>query len=232
MDVYMTGWKLGLKAIAIYRDGSKRMQPLTTSVEKEKKEEFKPVRRPLPDERQAITHKFSVAGHKGYVTVGMYEDGTPGELFLVMSKEGSTISGMMDGFATAISMALQYGVPLEVLVNKFAHTRFEPSGFTNNPDIRMAKSILDYIFRWLALKFLRPEDQPSVLTPSKQKSLNGLHDAKLEALEETMRSIHENEQQVFQAQSDAPPCSVCGAIMVRNGSCYKCLNCGTTSGCS
>jgi ribonucleoside-diphosphate reductase alpha chain len=209
---------------------------LTTSdkkkTEDEVQPEFKPVRRPLPDERRSITHKFSVAGHKGYVTVGMYGDGSPGELFLVMSKEGSTISGMMDGFATAISLALQYGVPLEVLVNKFAHTRFEPSGFTNNPEIRMAKSILDYIFRWLALKFMTPEDQPSVLTPTSPKSLNGVHQAHLDELEQTIQTIQENERQVFQAQSDAPPCSICGAIMVRNGSCYKCLNCGTTSGCS
>lgn len=235
-DIYIEAWKLGLKAIAIYRDGSKQMQPLTTrdkkAEERESRPEFKPIRRPLPDERQSITHKFSVAGHKGYVTVGMYEDGTPGELFLVMSKEGSTISGMMDGFATAISLALQYGVPLDVLVNKFAHTRFEPSGFTNNPQIRMAKSILDYIFRWLALKFMNPEDQPSVLTPTTEKPLNGVHQAQLDELEQTMLAVQENERQVFQAQSDAPPCSICGAIMVRNGSCYKCLNCGTTSGCS
>lgn len=234
MEIYTTAWKLGLKAIAIYRDGSKRVQPLTTSNKKEKKEEFKPVRRRLPDERQAITHKFSVGGHEGYVTVGMYEDGKPGELFLVMSKEGSTISGLMDGFATAISLALQYGVPLEVLVNKFAHARFEPSGFTNNPEIRMAKSILDYIFRWLALKFMKPEDRPNVLTPPK-KTLNGSHFDDPEALKEVqsrMNQVAEQERQVFQAQADAPACSVCGVLMVRNGSCYKCLNCGTTSGCS
>jgi ribonucleoside-diphosphate reductase alpha chain len=243
-QIYTTAWELGLKAIAIYRDGSKQMQPLTTSDnKKEEKAEYKPVRHPLPDERQSITHKFSVGGHKGYVTVGMYEDGTPGELFLVMSKEGSTISGMMDGFATAISMALQYGVPLEVLVNKFAHSRFEPSGFTNNPQIRMAKSILDYIFRWLALKFLNPEDRPSIVDQS-PPSLNG-HDQNGHDQPDTEEALtpeaearqlklwlKENEYQVFQAQSDAPPCSICGAIMVRNGSCYKCMNCGTTSGCS
>ncbi len=237
--IYMTGWEIGLKAIAIYRDGSKQMQPLTTSDTKKDREkaEFKPVRRSLPDERQSITHKFSVGGHKGYVTVGMYEDGSPGELFLVISKEGSTISGMMDGFATAISMALQYGVPLEVLVNKFAHMRFEPSGFTNNPQIRMAKSILDYIFRWLGLKFLKSEDRPSVLTQV-PPSLNGHDQPENDALTPEAEArqlkfwLKENESQVFQAQSDAPPCSICGAIMVRNGSCYKCLNCGTTSGCS
>ena len=151
MDAYVTAWKLGLKAVAIYRDGSKRMQPLTTSTTQAKAKpetvvEFKPVRRRLPDEREAMTKKFSVAGHKGYVTVGMYEDGTPGELFIVMSKEGSTISGLMDGFATAISLALQYGVPLHVLVNKFAHTRFEPAGFTGDKDIPIAKSIFGLHF--------------------------------------------------------------------------------------
>lgn len=233
MDVYIKAWKLGIKAVAIYRDGSKQMQPLTTSSEKEEKEGFHPVRRRLPDERQAITRKFSVAGHEGYVTVGMYEDGTPGELFIVMSKEGSTISGLMDGFATAISLAFQYGVPLEVLVNKFAHMRFEPSGFTGDREIPIAKSILDYIFRWLALKFTKPEDRPNVLT-SAQKSLssNGHAEAALELQAQMQLRVTETEHKVFQEQADAPPCSVCGALMVRNGTCYKCLNCGTTSGCS
>jgi ribonucleoside-diphosphate reductase alpha chain len=234
--IYFTAWQLGLKAVAIYRDGSKQVQPLTTRIKKQEQgeQEFHPVRRRLPNERQAITHKFSVGGHEGYVTVGMYEDGSPGELFLVMSKEGSTISGLMDGFATAVSLALQYGVPLEVLVNKFAHTRFEPSGFTGNKEIPMAKSILDYIFRWMALKFMKPEDRPNVLTPT-NKPLNGSHDDDPRTLKETqsrLSQVEEKERQVFQAQSDAPPCSVCGALMVRNGSCYKCLNCGTTSGCS
>jgi ribonucleoside-diphosphate reductase alpha chain len=234
-DIYFTAWRLGLKSVAIYRDGSKQVQPLTTKSKEQKEEEeseFHPVRRRLPSERQAITHKFSISGHEGYVTVGMYEDGSPGELFLVMSKEGSAISGLMDGFATAISLALQYGVPLEVLVNKFAHTRFEPSGFTGNKEIPMAKSILDYIFRWMALKFMKPEDRPNVLTPE-SKPLNGNHDAAPQSVQ-TDAQVRLNlvEHQVFQAQSDAPPCSVCGAIMVRNGSCYKCLNCGTTSGCS
>jgi ribonucleoside-diphosphate reductase alpha chain len=229
-DVYMAAWKLGVKAVAIYRDGSKQVQPLTTSEKKKKappredtsqkqeEQEFRPVRHRLPEERQAMTKKFSIAGHDGYVTVGMYEDGSPGEVFIVMSKEGSTISGLMDGFATAISMSLQYGVPLEVLVNKFAHMRFEPSGFTGDKNIPIAKSILDYIFRWLALKFLQPEDRPNVL-PSDSKPL-------------ATNGHAENEQRVFLEQADAPPCSVCGSIMVRNGTCYKCLNCGTTSGCS
>ncbi len=232
IDIYMTGWKLGIKAIAIYRDGSKMMQPLTTSGQKEQaEEECRAVhRRRMPEERHAITKKFSIAGHDGYVTAGMYEDGAPGELFIVMSKEGSTISGLMDGFATAISMALQYGVPLEVLVNKFAHMRFEPSGFTGDKNIPMAKSILDYIFRWLALKFLTPEERPNVLavTP-KSLSSNGHTEAALATL---TRRVADTESRVFKEQADAPPCSVCGAIMVRNGTCYKCLNCGTTSGCS
>src|SRR5512136_513084 len=145
-----------------------------------------------------------------------------------MSKEGSAISGLMDGFATAISLALQYGVPLEVLVNKFAHTRFEPSGFTGYKDIPMAKSILDYIFRWMALKFMKPEDRPNVLN-HETKPLNGNHSVEPQTGQTALNQV---ERQVFQAQSDAPPCSVCGAIMVRNGTCYKCLNCGTTSGCS
>ena len=223
-DIYFTAWRLGLKAVAIYRDGSKQVQPLTTSRTQKEEPAFRPVRRRLPEERQAITHKYSVGGHEGYVTVGMYEDRTPGELFLVMSKEGSTISGLMDGFATAVSLALQYGVPLEVFVNKFAHTRFEPAGFTNNRNIPLAKSVLDYIFRWLALKFSKPEDRPNVLTPE-PKALNGGPAVEAD-------TIQANERQVFQAQSDAPPCNVCGALMVRNGSCYKCLNCGSTSGCS
>ncbi len=236
-NAYIEAWKMGVKAVAIYRDGSKRMQPLTTSksqrkLEPEKIIEYKPVRRPLPNERAAITKKFSVAGHKGYVTVGMYEDNTPGELFIVMSKEGSTISGLMDGFATAISLALQYGVPLDVLVNKFAHMRFEPSGFTGDKEIPIAKSILDYIFRWLALKFQTPQDRPSVLPEPPSIAQNGHAEALSELQSKMEFQVAEAERRVFQQQADAPPCSVCGAIMVRSGTCYKCLNCGTTSGCS
>src|SRR5712692_3008558 len=175
MEVYLEGWRMGLKAIAIYRDGSKRSQPLNTALDSKKgvttevaatrevaAEPARAVRRKLPDERRAITHKFDIQGHEGYITVGIYEDGTPGEIFLVMSKEGSTISGLMDAFATSISLALQYGVPLEVLVKKFAHTRFEPSGFTKNPEIPIAKSITDYIFRWLASKFLDGTQQEAI----------------------------------------------------------------------
>ena len=166
MEAYIESWRLGAKAVSIYRDGSKRTQPLNTSKDKAQAEVEKvvasmgqPVRKRLPDERQSITHKFDIAGHEGYITVGLFEDGQPGELFLVMAKEGSTISGFADAFAQAISYALQYGVPLQVLVDKFSHARFEPSGMTRNPDIRFAKSIVDYIFRWLATKFLSNDAQ-------------------------------------------------------------------------
>jgi ribonucleoside-diphosphate reductase alpha chain len=155
-DAYMQSWKLGIKAVAIYRDGSKRTQPLSTSSDAMKaaaKEAPRAVRRKLPDERNAVTHKFSIAGQEGYFTVGLYEDGSPGEIFIKMSKEGSTISGLMDSFAVAVSMCLQYGVPLRVLVNKFSHSRFEPAGYTTNKDIPIAKSLMDYIFRWFDLKF-------------------------------------------------------------------------------
>jgi len=156
-DAYREGWRLGLKALAIYRDGSKEVQPLSTKRKAEKEAEktlSAPRRERLPDTRQSLTHKFSVSGHEGYITVGLYPDGRPGELFITMAKEGSTIGGLMDCFGTAVSMSLQYGVPLEVYVNKFSHTRFEPMGFTKNPDIRIAKSIVDYIFRWMGIKFL------------------------------------------------------------------------------
>src|SRR4029453_15628917 len=167
-QAYLESWRLGLKALAIYRDGSKRTQPLNTG-KGEVTSKISPVaaaatphRHRLPDERDAITHKFEIAGHQGYITVGKYEDGSPGEIFGGMAKEGTPISGLMDAFATVISMSLQYGVPLRVLVDKFAHMRFEPSGFTKNPDIPMAKSIMDYIFRWLATKFLDGEAQQEV----------------------------------------------------------------------
>ncbi len=246
MEVYMEGWRMGLKAIAIYRDNSKRSQPLNTALDSKKEkaaavvpasvETPRAVRRKLPDERRSITHKFDIQGHEGYITVGTYPDGRPGEIFLVMSKEGSTISGLMDAFATSISLALQYGVPLEVLVKKFAHTRFEPSGFTKNPEIPIAKSITDYIFRWLASKFLNKDQQDEV-------GLVRRDTAPLELLETPAPStpstasgpstIESGQPRIaFQGQEDAPACSDCGSIMVRNGTCYKCLNCGSTSGCS
>ncbi|MBI3312515.1 MAG: vitamin B12-dependent ribonucleotide reductase, partial [Candidatus Omnitrophica bacterium] len=228
MNAYTEAWRMGLKAIAIYRDGSKRVQPLSTGKGDDKKSQAptgEPYRRRLPDERQAVTHKFSLGGHEGYITVGMFEDGTPGEIFIVMSKEGSTLSGVMDSFATVVSLALQYGVPLKVLSDKFSHVRFEPSGVTNNADIRFAKSVVDYIFRWMALKFLPKEEAQEFAVTEAPKSAQPKSAANGNPLEQ-------HEKQTFVAQADAPVCVDCGSLMVRNGNCYKCLNCGTTSGCS
>ncbi len=239
-QAYVEAWKLGLKAIAVYRDGSKRTQPLSTKKDEGQKPKIpysgdekaaaastRVSRHRLSDERNAITHKFSISGHEGYITVGLYEDGNPGEIFITMSKEGSTISGLMDGFATAISLALQYGVPLKVLVDKFSHMRFEPSGFTNNKEVPIAKSVLDYIFRWMGLKFLPREDQPASVVVDSIAA-----EPKVEEKKGFNISLEQTEKKVFQEQSDAPPCHECGSIMIRSGSCYKCLNCGSTSGCS
>ncbi len=273
-EAYTQSWKLGLKAVAIYRDGCKRSQPLSTSKDDGKAGvdparaiaaaapvPAQAVRRRLPDERQAITHKFSIGGHDGYITVGMYEDGEPGEIFLVMAKEGSVVSGLMDCFATAVSLALQYGVPLNVLVDKFSHVRFEPSGFSNNPEIPIAKSIIDYIFRWLGSKFLSIDAQLKIgvhVKPEKVKSAaagGGKHQGGpngearhpagpvAAAISVTLASgptsidaaVRKDAGQVpfaFRPDEDSPPCPDCGSIMVRNGACYKCMNCGTTSGCS
>ena len=175
-NAYMEGWRLGLKALAVYRDGSKGVQPVSTKgdSEKGKKQVSAPRRERLPDTRKSITHKFSVSGHEGYITVGLYPDGRPGELFITMAKEGSTIGGLMDCFGTAISMSLQYGVPLKVYVNKFSHTRFEPMGHTKHPDIHIAKSIVDYIFRWMGLTFLPGFREASQGTPD---SFGELHNA-------------------------------------------------------
>jgi ribonucleoside-diphosphate reductase alpha chain len=220
---YLESWRLGLKAVAVYRDGCKRSQPLSTS-RQPAPDAARPLRRKLPDERRSITHKYSIAGHEGYITAGMYEDGKPGEIFLVMAKEGSTISGLMDAFATAISMALQYGVPLEALVEKFSHVRFEPSGFTKNPEVPYAKSITDYIFRWLAAKFLPPE--------AREDAAEGLADGGARPEAETPVTPRALPLPAFRSQADAPSCHYCGSIMTRNGSCYRCANCGSTSGCS
>ncbi len=229
-NTYIEAWRLGLKAIAIYRDGCKRTQPLNTSIDSlTSQAKQKAVRRRLPDEREAITHKFSIAGHEGYITVGLYEDGTPGEIFITMSKEGSTISGLMDAFATSVSMALQYGVPLRVLVEKFQHMRFEPSGFTGNRDIPIAKSVLDYMFRWLGRKFLPPEEQPRSPEENGEMAVGGSGTL---AKMPTAPTMETKEKEVYKMQADAPPCHDCGSIMVRSGTCYKCVNCGETSGCS
>ena len=226
-EAYIEAWRDGLKAIAIYRDGCKQTQPLNTgkSVEVAKLVEAKPTRRRLQNDCKSERHKFEIAGHEGYIHVGFYEDGSPGEIFIKMAKEGSTISGLMDTIATLTSMSLQYGVPLEVLVNKFAHVRFEPSGFTKNPEIPMAKSLTDYIFRFLGARHLSPEQRQEVgyaevVVPERTSAR-----AEVEA-------APRSNVVSFSPQADAPSCSDCGAIMVRNGSCYKCLNCGSTSGCS
>ena len=259
MQAYIQAWKLGAKAISIYRDGSKRTQPLNTSKgdDKGQNKAFSgqgataaspadvqatartPVRRKLPDERQAITHKFDIQGHEGYITVGLFEDGQPGEIFLVMAKEGSTISGFADAFAQAISYALQYGVPLQALVDKFSHVRFEPSGMTRNPEIRFAKSIVDYIFRWLASKFLSPEAQFHAGVNGRELDEHAGHTlmptgatSAVPAVGSGAAAAPPGPFSTIQNQEDAPPCSTCGSIMIRSGACYKCVNCGNTSGCA
>ncbi len=235
-ETYVEAWRLGLKAVAIYRDGCKRSQPLSLSQEtKEEKPALTGQRRKLPDERQAITHKFTVGGQEGYITVGLFEDGQPGEIFLVMAKEGSAISGLMDVFATSISIALQSGVPLRTLIRKFSHVRFEPSGFTSNKRIPMAKSTVDYIFRWLGSKFLEPDEQaalgilpdeiPDLGTEATAAEANAVPQVPLVLPDSGARP------ETFTNDQDAPGCFECGAIMVRNGACYHCTNCGSTSGC-
>jgi ribonucleoside-diphosphate reductase alpha chain len=184
----------------------------------------KAFRRRLPDERSAIVHHFSVGGQEGYLTVGLYEDGIPGEIFIRMAKEGSTVSGLMDCFATAVSLALQYGVPLQVLCNKFSHTRFEPSGWSGVKQIGYAKSLMDYILRWLAIKFLPKEELAAVGGSVVHEGGHELAPSAVLAHQVDMGQVGRN--------GDGPACQECGAIMVRNGSCYHCLNCGSTSGCS
>jgi ribonucleoside-diphosphate reductase alpha chain len=282
-DTYVQAWKMGLKCVAIYRDGSKRSQPLNTKktneggdktsapdnpvienrikelegvVAKLRSEAGKPLRRRLSDTRQALTHKFNIADHEGYLTVGLFEDGQPGELFITMAKEGSTIGGLMDSIGTLTSMAFQYGVPLEALVRKFAHQRFEPSGFTKNAEIRNASSITDYVFRWLALQFVpgyreslnvartQPElAMPGLLEEMKKKinrpvpELPISEDTDVLDVPETGNGnghVHSRLTLTssFQNQGDAPTCPTCGHVAVRNGACYKCLNCGESLGCS
>jgi ribonucleoside-diphosphate reductase alpha chain len=240
-QAYVDSWRMGAKAVSIYRDGSKRTQPLNTSKDavlaagrldaRGDQAAPQPKRRKLPDERAAITHKFDIAGHEGYITVGLFEDGQPGEIFLVMAKEGSTISGFADAFAQAISYALQYGVPLQDLVDKFSHVRFEPSGMTKNPDVRFAKSIVDYIFRWLASKFLSPDAQYRAGVNNREEPSDS-EQLPLPTPAPAPAPARTTGFAAIQAQEDAPPCSTCGSIMVRSGSCYKCTNCGTTSGCA
>jgi len=253
-DVYIQSWKLGLKALALYRDGSKSSQPLNTKREDEKEstEEqppvvvYKPRRRRLNDERQAVTHKFSIAGHEGYITVGLYEDGQPGEIFITMAKQGSVISGLMDAFATSISISLQYGVPVSTVVRKFVNSRFEPYGFTTNPQIRIAKSIVDYIAKYIALKFLSPSELVDIGIKSDSTSTSSQAPLEMEvsgpgqavpikvqdtaAPESADDDITNPEPMVA---SDAPPCPTCGSMTTKTGTCYTCLSCGsTTGGCS
>jgi ribonucleoside-diphosphate reductase alpha chain len=255
-EAYIESWKLGLKAVAIYRDNSKRSQPLSAAG---KKEEAKPAgaeavaakaapavvpaaeqqelftdrarRRKLQNERSSITHKFSIGGHEGYLTVGKYEDGTPGEIFIKMAKEGSTLSGIMDAFALSVSIALQYGVPLRAIVDKFVNSRFEPSGYTGNPEIRYAKSIVDYLGRWLGGKFIsRDYLDADVIEETAAPAAS----ASKSPVTATVSKVAEVElgTRPRAAIDDAPSCSECGMLMTPNGSCYKCANCGSTSGCS
>jgi ribonucleoside-diphosphate reductase alpha chain len=288
-DAYLEGWTLGLKALAIYRDGSKESQPVSTTTEEGKSQSSdkttvaasslgevptqldplaepptllsslpaaavtpQPRRQRLPDTRRSMTHKFDIQGHEGYLTVGFFDDGRPGELFITMAKEGSTVGGLMDVIGTLVSMGLQYGVPLEVFVNKFAHSRFEPAGFTRNPDIPIAKSITDYIFRWLGLQFVpgyreanAPKREPvedSTIPAAPVVKVNGHRKATAEDLahpEElqqvhpsTLDTLEEQQEQFAHFQSDAPACDNCGALTVRCGTCYRCFNCGNSMGCS
>jgi ribonucleoside-diphosphate reductase alpha chain len=270
MEAYLQAWKLGLKAVAVYRDGCKKSQPLSaagTSTALSKKEDAgsravqavideqdmhappRAIRHRLDDERMSITHKFNVGGHEGYITVGLYRDGSPGELFITMAKEGSTVSGLMDSFACAVSLALQHGVPLKLLCEKFAHTRFEPSGWTNNTDIGFAKSIMDYIFRWLQLRFLTGQQQllfenlrPKLAAGAQLPDAGDVNGASVSGGSGPLPTTTDQRSRgpVHAADAlaelidlgDAPTCHVCGSIMVRNGSCYKCMSCGSTSGCS
>jgi ribonucleoside-diphosphate reductase alpha chain len=288
-DTYVQAWKMGLKCVAIYRDGSKRSQPLNTKKTSEggdktssantsaleaRIKEFetevarlrietgKPLRRRLTDTRTAVTHKFDIAGHEGYMTVGLFGDHQPGELFITMAKEGSTIGGLMDSIGTLTSIALQYGVPLETLVRKFAHQRFEPSGFTKNPEIRNASSITDYVFRWLALQFIpgyreavavnraQPElAMPGLLEEEKKRvnrpvpELQLAEDTDVLEMKEPgngnghpkpgpVRAVKSLSDSIAHFQQDAPTCPSCGHVAVRNGACFKCLNCGESLGCS
>jgi len=265
MEAYLQAWKLGLKAVAVYRDGCKKSQPLSaagtktaeaagggaraTQVAEEENLNGPPraVRHKLQEERASITHKFNIGGHEGYITVGLYPDGSPGELFITMAKEGSTVSGLMDSFALTASIALQHGVPLKLLCEKFAHTRFEPSGWTNNPDIGFAKSIMDYIFRWLQLRFLTGQQQmlfdnfrPKLSASSQAPEIGDLNGGTSAVRRPEAGNREPGSGSIHAADAlssivdlgDAPTCSFCGSIMTRNGSCYRCMSCGSTSGCS
>jgi ribonucleoside-diphosphate reductase alpha chain len=252
------GWELGLKALAIYRDGSKTAQALRTDAQDEVEEETeapRPERRKMPRERESITHKFSIAGHEGYITAGKYEDGTVGEIFLTdIGKEGSTLRGMMNAFATAISIGLQYGVPLEVFVKKFSYMRFDPEGITSNPEIPFAKSMPDYIMRWLASRFIDDVDELEdlgILTPEvraqKEAQLamfsedtagptnggtgNGHGSAEPQAPTAALTDTPPVRPAAMAGADLGPACEQCGGMMQRTGSCYTCSSCGNNTGC-
>jgi ribonucleoside-diphosphate reductase alpha chain len=249
MDAYIESWKLGLKAVAIYRDNSKRSQPLSAAGQKkdERKSEASPEvevvaamqqelfgrnqREKMPAERASVTHKFSIGGHEGYITVGMYEDGRPGEIFIKMSKEGSTLSGIMDGLALTVSIGLQYGVPLKVYVDKLLNTRFEPSGITANPKIRFVSSVLDYIARWLGGRFISA-DYLKLNGAATSEIVAASAPAPVVAQALAALPVLSPSSKPSNAHEGAPTCSECGMLMVPNGACYKCENCGSTSGCS
>jgi ribonucleoside-diphosphate reductase alpha chain len=250
VDTYLEAWRHGIKAIAIYRDGSKKVQPLSTSKSgkvEETQAAAKPVRRKMSDTRSSLTHKFSIEGHDGYITVGLYDDGTPGEIFLSMAKQGSTVSGLMEAFGRAISYALQYGVPMGDLVRNFSHMRFEPMGRTENRDIPVAQSIIDYVFRWLASRYMSPGEayEVGVMTPEIKAALAaGQYPLPIDGTiappttnGHAPSSAAEEVPTIYRAprangHADAPACASCGWIMIRSGTCYRCENCGSTSGCS
>ncbi len=255
MAAYTLAWKERVKALAIYRDGSKRTQPLSTGTKMpEPTQAARPTRRRLPDEREAITHHFSIADHDGYITVGKYEDGSPGEVFMKMAKQGSTVSGLMDSLAICMSLALQYGVPLQVMADKLSHMRFDPSGFTGNPDIPMAKSIVDYVVRWLSSKFLTEDEKRQVGIITDEVRAEAAGEAETASASPTggaevielpvgggaagagqtslPLSPRQGGQFTFRTQQDGAICGSCGWTMIRSGTCYKCENCGSTSGCS
>jgi len=235
-DVFFQGWKLGLKAIAVYRDGCKSIQPLNTSKDAkdnlvEKINGYTRVK--LPDERPSVTHKFSVGGFESYLTVGFYPDsGKPGETFIATAKEGSTVSGLFDTIATLVSMCLQSGVPLKVLVKKFKDMRFEPSGFTNNPNIPTAKSVMDYVFRYIGMKYLSQEEREELFGPSIDAGFNATSEG-VNANEAVLASAPLKNTMPIQSvvtNADAPACANCGSLMIKAGSCYSCPNCFTTTG--
>jgi ribonucleoside-diphosphate reductase alpha chain len=224
MQAYMMGWKMGLKAVAVYRDGSKSAQPLQTMTGIQKKgDKSGPARRRLPQTRASETHKFSIAGHEGYLTYGMFENGDLGEIFIRMSKQGSTLAGLLDTFAIAISIALQYGVPMKTLAEKFSYGRFEPSGYTKNPDIGVATSITDYVFRYLALRFLKGDDLDELGIKGAAKEVSE------EATMEKPATVVEPEKKSGVVYADTV-CKACGGMLIRTGSCKTCIQCGTSNG--